>query len=109
MKRVGACLGLRPEKLEEYRAFHAEIWPEIAAALEEAGFRNYSIYHFRGTLFAYFEYDGPEDEWESRLRRLAAAPRMREWWNLMEPMQTPLEGRAEGEWWATMEEVFHLD
>jgi L-rhamnose mutarotase len=27
----------------------------------------------------------------------------------MEPMQEPLPTRKEGEWWATMEEVFHLD
>jgi L-rhamnose mutarotase len=25
------------------------------------------------------------------------------------PMQKPLETRAQGEWWANMEEVFHCD
>ena len=38
---------------------------------------------------------------------MAAAPRMREWWDIMEPMQEPLATRKEGEWWAEMEEVFH--
>jgi L-rhamnose mutarotase len=27
----------------------------------------------------------------------------------MTPMQNPMPDRAEGEWWAVMEEVFHLD
>jgi L-rhamnose mutarotase len=27
----------------------------------------------------------------------------------MMPMQRPVENRTEGEWWANMEEVFHLD
>jgi L-rhamnose mutarotase len=27
----------------------------------------------------------------------------------MMPMQAPLDTRAEGEWWANMEEVFHTD
>jgi len=27
----------------------------------------------------------------------------------MMPMQSPLETRAEGEWWANMDEVFHTD
>jgi len=27
----------------------------------------------------------------------------------MMPMQRPLETRAQGEWWANMEEVFHAD
>jgi L-rhamnose mutarotase len=34
---------------------------------------------------------------------------MREWWDVMEPMQRPVEGRAPGAWWADMEEVFHTD
>ena len=43
------------------------------------------------------------------MRALAAAPWMREWWDLMEPMQIPDPARRPGEWWASMEEVFHLD
>jgi L-rhamnose mutarotase len=27
----------------------------------------------------------------------------------MEPMQKPVATRQEGEWWARMDEVFHLD
>jgi len=109
MKRLGQVLGLRPERLEDYKRNHAAVWPEIAAAIRAAGIRNYSIFHFRGRLFGYFEYDGPEDQFEARMSTLASAPRMREWWDLMEPMQLPLDGRRPGEWWATMEEVFHLD
>jgi L-rhamnose mutarotase len=109
VKRVGQLLGLRPERLEEYARRHAAIWPEIADAIRNAGIRNYSIFHFRGQLFAYFEYHGPEDEYDARMAALARAPRMREWWDIMEPMQVPVEGRAPGEWWAAMAEVFHQD
>jgi len=109
MRRVGQVLGLRPERLEEYRKYHEKIWPEIAAAIEAAGIRNYSIYHHRGTLFAYYEYVGPEDEYDDRMERLARAPRMREWWDIMEPMQVPEPEREEGSWWSPMEEVFHQD
>jgi len=27
----------------------------------------------------------------------------------MDPMQQPVENRKPGEWWANLEEVFHLD
>ncbi len=108
-RRFGQLLGLRPEKLEEYKRYHVSIWPEIAQAIRKAGIRNYSIYHFRGQLFAYFEYAGPEAEYEARMEKLARAPRMREWWDVMEPMQVPLEGRKPGAWWTEMEEVFHQD
>ncbi|MBI1851705.1 MAG: L-rhamnose mutarotase [Planctomycetes bacterium] len=41
--------------------------------------------------------------------RVAVAPRIRGWWDLMERMQIPLHDRAPGESWSTMVEVFHLD
>ena len=32
-----------------------------------------------------------------------------EWWTVCNPMQAPLEHRKPGEWWASMEEVFHTE
>jgi len=109
MKRFGQLIGLRPEALEEYKRHHAAVWPEILEAIRRAGIRNYSIFHFRGHLFAYFEYLGPEEEFDARMRELARSPRMRQWWDIMEPMQVPVDGRRPDEWWADMEEVFHAD
>ena len=109
MKRFGQVLGLRPERLEEYKSYHRQIWPEIARAIHAAGIRNYSIYYREGELFAYYEYVGPDDEYEARMQELAEAPRMREWWNIMEPMQIPDPEREPGSWWSPMKEVFHQD
>jgi L-rhamnose mutarotase len=109
MRRFGQRLGLRPERLAEYRRHHAAIWPEIARAIHRAGIRNYSIFHRDGVLFAYYEYVGPPAEYEQRMQELAHAPRMREWWDLMEPMQVPDPARPVGTWWSDMEEVFHQD
>jgi L-rhamnose mutarotase len=109
VRRFGQLIGLRPERLAEYRRIHAAVWPEILAALRKAGIRNYSIFHFDGKLFAYFEYHGPPAEYEERMREIARAARMREWWDITDPMQLPLEGREPGSWWASMEEVFHTD
>ena len=41
--------------------------------------------------------------------KMAADPTTQKWWEHCEPCQEPLETRAEGEWWANMEEVFHCD
>ena len=43
------------------------------------------------------------------MAHMAADPKTQEWWKIMGPMQRPLETRAAGEWWASMEEVFHVD
>jgi L-rhamnose mutarotase len=43
------------------------------------------------------------------MEKLASFQKIQEWWDIMKPMMIPLETRAEGEWWAEMEEVFHTD
>lgn len=107
MRRFGQVIGLGKENLEKYKRYHAEIWPEIAGKITECNIRNYSIYHFNGLLFAYMEYIGTD--FAGDMAKMAADPKTQEWWAIMKPMQKPVEGRREGEWWADMEEVFHLD
>ena len=109
MRRLGQMIYLKPEAEAEYRRIHVKIWPEIEHAIREAGITNYSIFLKDGVMFAYFEYRRPDDEFEARMKILANAPRMKEWWAITEAMQIPLENRAEGEWWTNMEEVFHQD
>jgi L-rhamnose mutarotase len=109
VKRFGQVIGIKPEAIEEYKRIHVKTWDEIAGAIREAGITNYSIFLKDNQLFGYFEFTGPEEEFEERMQKLAAAPRMREWWDITEAMQVPTATRAEGEWWANMEEVFHQD
>ena len=107
MKRFGQIIGVKPEHLDKYRAYHAEVWPEILKMIRECNIRNYSIYHHEGLLFAYFEYHG--SDFTADMARMAADPKTQKWWSIVMPMQAPLASRAEGEWWASMEEVFHTD
>ncbi len=107
MVRHGQLIGVRPEKLAEYRRYHANAWPEILQKIRECNIRNYSIFHKDGLLFAYFEYVG--NDYDADMEKMAADPRTQEWWAIMKPMQKPLDTRATGEWWAEMEEAFHLD
>ena len=106
-KRYGQVIRVRPERLAAYKAYHAEVWPDVLDMIRQCNIRNYSIYHKDGTLFAYFEYVGAD--YEADMAKMAADPRTQEWWEIMMPMQEPLETRAAGEWWADMEEVFHTE
>lgn len=107
VKRVGSVIGVGPGRLEDYKACHARVWPGVLEMIRACHIRNYSIYHRDGYLFSYFEYTG--DDYEADMARMAADPVTQEWWAFVKPMQAPLPGRAPGEWWAGMEEVFHLD
>lgn len=107
MKRYGQVIRVKPETLAEYKRYHADVWPGVLAKIYECNMRNYSIYLKDGFLFAYFEYVG--DDYEADMAKMAEDPTTQDWWEIMNPMQEPLETRAEGEWWADMEEVFHVD
>jgi L-rhamnose mutarotase len=107
MKRYGQQIGVKPEHFERYKEYHAAVWPEVLAMITLCNIRNYSIFHQDGKLFAYFEYIG--NDFAADMAQMAADPKTQEWWAVMEPMQEPLPTRAAGEWWSTMDEVFHLD
>jgi L-rhamnose mutarotase len=107
MERHGQLIGIRPDKLEEYKRYHARVWPEILATITACNIRNYSIFQKDGLLFAYFEYVGRD--FDGDMAKMAADPKTQEWWAIMKPLQSPLPTRREGEWWAEMEEAFHLD
>ena len=107
IKRFGQVIRVKPEKLDYYKELHANPWPCVLEKLQECNIRNYSIFYKDGLLFAYFEYIG--DDFDADMAKMAADPKTQEWWDIMMPMQAPLDTRAEGEWWANMEEVFHTD
>jgi L-rhamnose mutarotase len=107
MKRYGQLIRVKPERFEEYKAYHAKVWPEVLETIRRCHIRNYSIFHWKGRLFAYFEYHGTD--YAADMARMAADPKTQEWWKIMMPMQDPLPDRPEGAWWAEMEEVFHTD
>ena len=107
MKRYGMVVKVRAEKLDEYKRLHAAVWPGVLKRIRDCNLRNYSIFHKDGYLFSYFEYVG--EDFDADMARMAADETTQKWWALCEPCQEPLETRAEGEWWAEMEEVFHRD
>ena len=107
MKRHGQLIRAKTEKLEKYKKYLVAVWPEILEMIRKCNIRNYSIYHKDGYLFAYFEYVGTD--LAADMAKMAADPKTQEWWDIMILMQEPLETRADGEWWAEMEEVFHID
>ena len=111
-RRFGSVIGLRAEKIEEYKKLHAAVWPEVAKMIHNVNIRNYSIYLRKlpdGNyyLFSYFEYVGRD--FDADMAKMKADPDTRRWWTFTDPCQAPLADRKPGEHWASMEEVFHQD
>ena len=104
MEQIAFLMRLKPGREQEYRQRHDEIWPELKAALTQAGIRDYSIFldEVTLTLFAVLRLtpDNARDE-------LPSLPIMRRWWDcmaeLMEVDQTnkPVD--------RVLTPVFHMD
>ena len=56
MQRVCFLLKVREDRMDEYRERHAAVWPDMLAALSEAGWHNYSLFlREDGLLVGYLE------------------------------------------------------
>lgn len=109
--RYGSVIGVKEEKLDEYKRLHADVWPGVLRMIDECNIRNYSIYlgqldDGNYYLFSYFEYTG--DDFDADMKKMADDPTTQKWWSVCEPCQIPQKNRKEGEWWMTMQEVFHF-
>jgi L-rhamnose mutarotase len=112
VQRYGMVIGVKPEKIAEYRKLHAAAWPGVLAKIKECHIRNYSIYlrevePGQYLLFSYFEYTG--SDFAADMARMAADPETQRWWKATDPCQTPIPTRLDKEFWSRMDEVFHAD
>jgi len=44
MKRMGMVIGIKSERIAEYKKTHAAVWPEVLAKISDCNMRNYSIF-----------------------------------------------------------------
>jgi len=106
VKRFASVIELAPEKEDEYRRLHADVWPEVVAAVKRANIRNYSIYivelNGKRYLFSYLEYTGANAEQD--FAKIAEDPTVKDkWWPLTDACQRRIPGTPEGEQWKAIE------
>jgi L-rhamnose mutarotase len=105
MPRYCFTLQVRPERTQEYVERHAAVWPEMLAALDSTGWRNYSLFlREDGLLIGYVE----ADDLAAAQKAMAATDVNARWQAEMAPFFTGIDGRAPDEGFALLREVFHL-
>jgi len=106
-ERYGFTLNLKddPELIEEYEAYHKEVWPEVEATFEEAGIVDMEIYRYGTRLFMFLEVDETFsfETWD-RINR--ESEKVQEWEELMWQYQAPLEDAEKGEKWKQMKRIY---
>lgn len=106
MQRVCFLLKVRPERLEEYRRRHEQVWPEMLAALSSTGWHNYSLFlRDDGLLVGYFE----TPDLDAALKGMALTDVNARWQAEMVEFFEDLDGRRPDESFLTLPEIFHLD
>lgn len=104
--RVCFQLQVDPARLDEYRAHHAAVWPEMLRAIESSGRRNYSLFlRDDGLLIGYYETD---DDAASQAS-LEANPDTAAWEAAMAPFFASLDGGRPDQAAPRLPEVFHLE
>lgn len=100
MERVCFQVRVRADRLDEYRARHRAVWPEMRAALSETGWSNYSLFlRSDGLLIGYLE----TADFEAAQRAMEETDVNARWQAEMAPL---FDGELAFE---RLEEVFHLD
>jgi L-rhamnose mutarotase len=112
VRYYGSAIELLPEKEQQYRKLHSDVWPEVLAAIKNANIRNYSIFVAeiggKRYLFSYFEYHG--DDPDRDLASMANDPTTRDkWWPITNACQRRLPGTPEGQQWMPLEQLMHVE
>ncbi len=105
MERVCFLLRVRRDRLDEYRARHREVWPDMLAALSASGWRNYSLFlDDDGLLVGYLE----TEDFAAALAAMEATEVNARWQaEMAEFFELPADERPDTGL-RRLEEVFHL-
>ncbi|HEY2932896.1 MAG TPA: L-rhamnose mutarotase [Acidobacteriota bacterium] len=105
LHRICFCLQVKRNRLEEYKARHAAVWPEMLEALSRAGWHNYSLFlRDDGLLVGYLE----TADFNRALQLMAAAEVNRKWQAEMAEFFDGMPGRKADEQMEPIPEIFHL-
>ncbi|MFJ3089171.1 MULTISPECIES: L-rhamnose mutarotase [unclassified Streptomyces] len=105
MQRVCFLLHVRPDRIDEYRARHAEVWQEMREALTATGWHNYSLFlREDGLLVGYLE----TEDFDRARAAMDATDVNARWQAEMAPFFEPMDGARPDEAMKPLTEVFHL-
>jgi L-rhamnose mutarotase len=105
-QRICFQLQVKPDRIAEYVDRHRAVWPDMLAAIRDAGRRNYSIFlREDGLLIGYYE----TDDDDASAAALAADPRTAEWEATSTDLFVSLSGDRADQSAVQLREVFNLE
>ena len=110
MKKYCLALDLKDDvnKINEYKDYHKNIWPEISKSLKDSGIINAEIYNTGNRLFMIIEVD-KTFSFEKKLKMDLENPKVQKWEKLMWNYQQALPQSEKGSKWVLMTKIFDLN
>ncbi|MFT3789019.1 MAG: L-rhamnose mutarotase [Tepidisphaeraceae bacterium] len=106
LQRICFLLRVKPDRLEEYKREHENVWPEMRAALTKHGWHNYSLFLARdGLLVGYCE----TPDFAKAVAGMQTEEVNARWQAAMKDFFVSLDSGAADTSMFSLEEVFHLD
>lgn len=96
-----------PQLMEEYKAYHQNVWPEIIKSIKDSGIEVLDIYCVGNRMCMIIEAN-EKFSFESKSKMDANNPKVQEWEELMWKFQQALPWAKSGEKWMVMEKIFEL-
>jgi L-rhamnose mutarotase len=105
MNRYCFSLQVRADRLDEYVERHQHVWPDMLAALDRTGWRNYSLFlRDDGLLIGFVE----ADDLATAQAAMASTEVNARWQAEMASFFVGTRGRPADESFTLLPEVFHL-
>ena len=108
MKVFALTINLKDDEeiIRRYKEYHRNPFSEVVDVLSRSGILDMKIFVRDRRMFMYMTTSDDYDP--SRKVEGNKHPRVDEWNRLMISFQEPVPEAGEGEWWASMEQVFDL-
>ncbi len=111
MKAQKFCLALDlkddAQLMQEYKAHHQKVWPEIIESIKTSGIEVLEIYCVGNRMFMIIEAND-HFSFDKKSAMDANNPKVQEWEDLMWKFQQALPWAKSGEKWMLMEKIFEL-
>ena len=109
MKRYCLTLDLKDDAnlIEQYEAYHQNIWPEILKSIKDSGITAMEIYRLNTRMMMIME-TKDSFSFEEKNKIDLSNPIVKEWEELMWKYQQALPTAKAGEKWMIMDKIFEL-
>lgn len=98
-----------PEMVEKYLDYHKNVWPEVEAAFEKAGYRQIRLYRFGNYITMTIKVPKGSDLDSMGQTSMESHPKVEEWQGIMDGFQKGLPGAGRLQKWVVLEKYYEFN